>query len=269
VTESSNADFYADPLIYDVLHAPGTAGEVRALLRIVKRFMPVAQPLRFLEPACGTGRYLLALARKGHHCTGFDLSPEMIAYAKAAALERDLASRVRLFSADMRTFDQGRRLGTFNVAFNLINTIRHLSSDAAIIEHLEAVRRRLLPGGVYLVGLSLCAYGREAPTEDTWTGKIKGMTVTQVVQYLPSPGSSGKARDERVISHMSVTASGATRHIDSTYVLRGYDLAQWRKVTRAAGFEIAACVASDGSGEVEPVEPGYFVFVLKASEPQR
>lgn len=260
----SQADFYADPLVYDVLHSPGTAGEARAVLRITRRFMPVTPPLSFLEPACGTGRYLMFLARKGHTCTGFDLSSDMVTYAKGVAAEHERSKGVKLFVSDMRDFDVGRRLGQFNVAFNLINTIRHLSSDAAMVDHFKAIRRVLAPGGIYIVGISLCAYGQEMETEDTWIGKARGMSVTQVVQYLPSRGDTGKAREERVISHMTVTRGTSTRHIDSNYVLRGYNLAQWREIVHDGGMQIAACLSSDGEDELTPCEPGYFIFVLKA-----
>ena len=261
--ESRTADFYADPLVYDVLHAPGTRDDVSALLRIVRHFVRGRAPLRLLEPACGSGRFVVELAARGHHASGFDLSPRMVAYAKARAKERGLGPRARFFAADMRTFAHGRRQAPFDVAFNLINSIRHLSSDAAMVDHLRQVRSALRPGGVYLVGLSLSAYGLESETEDVWRGRRGPLEVTQVVQYLPPPGRAGSARNERVVSHMTVTRRGhAPVHVDSTYRLRGYDLVQWRRVAARAGMPVIACLASDGRRRCEPVEPGYYVFAL-------
>lgn len=264
--ESTTADFYADPEIYDVLHAPGTREDVSSLLRMVRRLVPGREPLRLLEPACGSGRFVLELASRGHACTGFDLSPVMIGYAKAKAKERGLTRAARFFAGDMRTFATGRRLGTFDAAFNLINSIRHLSSDIAMVDHLRQVRSVLRPGGVYLVGLSLCAYGFESETEDVWRGRRGPLSVSQVVQYLPPPGRRGRARDERVVSHMTVVRRGHPAvHVDSAYVLRGYNLAQWRMVTARAGMSTVATLASDGRRECEPTEPGYFVFALTAA----
>lgn len=264
--ESRTADFYADPLVYDVLHAPGTRGDVAALLRMVRRFVPGREPLRLLEPACGSGRFVLDLAARGHRCTGFDLSPLMVKYAKARAKERNLGGLATFLAADMRSFADGRRLRPFDAAFNLINSIRHLPSDAAMIDHLRQVRSVLRPGGIYLVGLSLCAYGLESETEDVWRGRRGPLSVSQVVQYLPPPGREGRARNERVVSHMTVTRRGMEDvHVDSTYPLRGYDLAQWRTVTSRAGMPIVACLASDGRRECTPAEPGYFVFALSAA----
>ena len=264
--EPRTADFYADPHVYDVLHAPGTRDDVASLLRIIRRFVPGREPLRLLEPACGSGRLAIELAARGHACTGFDLSPVMVRYAKARAKERGVGRLATFFAGDMRTFAARRRLRPFDAAFIPINSIRHLPSDTAMIDHLRQVRSVLRPGGVYLVGLSLCAYGLESETEDVWRGRRGGVSVSQVVQYLPPAGSRDSHRNERVVSHMTVIRRGHEPvHVDSAYVLRGYDLAQWRAITARAGMPIVGCVASDGRRECRPAEPGYFVFALSAA----
>jgi SAM-dependent methyltransferase len=261
---STKADLYADPLIYDVLHAPGTAEEIRGVLRICsKHFASSGGPFTFLEPACGSGRCLIALAKRGHRCVGFDLSPAMVAFAQKAAADQGLTEQVRVFCDDMRSFSERRRIPEIDAAFNLINTIRHLGSDAAIISHLKDVSSVLSPRGIYVVGLSLCAYGEELATEDVWRGKGRGLRVTQVVQYLPPAGDTGRLRKERVISHLTVSKAGVERHIDSSYSLRGYSPEQFEAVIRKAGMEIAGCYASDGEEEVVPVAPGYCLYVLR------
>src|SRR5262245_9807070 len=106
-------DFYADPLVYDVLHAHGTAADVDALERLERRFVgPVRGRATWLEPACGTARYLLLASRRGRRCVGFDLEPRMIAYARERAEALPAAIRPRLFVADMTSFDGGGRLRT-------------------------------------------------------------------------------------------------------------------------------------------------------------
>ncbi len=261
---STKADLYSDPLVYDVLHAPGTAEEVRGVLRICgKYFAAKCGPLTFLEPACGSGRCLIALAKRGHRCIGFDLSSDMVAFAQKAAADQDLTSLVRVFDADMREFSTGRRIPSIDAAFNLINTIRHLGSDAAIISHLKDVASVLSPEGIYIVGLSLCAYGEEVATEDVWSGKGRGLRVTQVVQYLPPAGDTGRLRKERVISHLTVSKGVDVKHIDSSYTLRGYSVEQFESVVAKAWMKVVGCFSSDGTEEITPVAPGYCLFVLQ------
>lgn len=270
------SDFYADAAVYDILHAPGTKADVAGLERIARRFVRTGCPARgrgvaaaqaWLEPACGSGRYLIRAAELGYRCVGFDIEPGMVRYAQARAKEREPgAGRVRIFAADMRDFDQGRRLGRFDFAFNLINTVRHLSSDGAMRQHFAAVARVLKPGGVYAVGISLAAYGLEPETEDTWVGKQRGVTVTQVVQYIPPTARRGEAgRVERVLSHLTIRSgrgkSAREEHRDSTYALRSYGLEQWRALVENSALRIVG--VTDGHGQdATASEPGYFVFVL-------
>jgi SAM-dependent methyltransferase len=260
------ADPYAIPLLYDVLHTPGTSHEVRALERIARRFVrPPAEPFgAWLEPACGTGRYLRLAARRVRLAVGFDHSPGMIEYARirVAGVPRP----PRYFVASMQDFDRHLPRGSIDFAFNLINTIRHLESDADMLAHLAAVARVLRPGGAYAVGLSLCAYGRESPTEDVWRGVRGRLRVTQTIQYLPPAVPSRARRNhagrfERVISHLHVVRGRSHHHHDATYRLRAYDLAQWLELIARSPLRLTATVDEDGR-DAPPCEPGYAVYLL-------
>ena len=247
-------DFYDDPSIYDILHTPGTASEVDGLERISLRFAP-GRPERhvWLEPACGTARHLRVAAGRGRRVMGFDLSPAMIAYARARLASLGLAGRAELFVADMASFETPRRA---HFAFNMINTIRHLPSDRALRDHLAAVGASLVPGGIYAVGLGFTD-PREQPSEDVWEAARGRCRVRQVVQYLPPPSGS---RRERVISHLEVVRPGSSRHIDSTYDLRTYTRAQWRRVVAGSPLVEEAVVGEHGR-LVE--SDGYAIRILR------
>src|SRR5690606_35644929 len=56
--------FYDEPMLYDVLHGKGTAGEVRGLRHLADRLgLDPTGP--WLEPACGSGRYVRAAVARG------------------------------------------------------------------------------------------------------------------------------------------------------------------------------------------------------------
>jgi SAM-dependent methyltransferase len=259
---------YDDPRLYDVLHTPGTAREVDGLELIAARF--VRRPARglgvWLEPACGSGRYLRVAAGRGRRVIGFDQSPAMVAYAVERARRLGLARRSRYFVGDMTDFGPRVKAGSVDFAFNPINTLRHLESDGAALAHLRCIKRALKPGGVYAVGLSLCAYGVEVPSEDVWRGSRGGLRVTQTVQYLPSAANSGRrgnhgGRFERVISHLEVRSGSRVWHVDSAYRLRGYNERQWRDLVARAGLRVLGVVDERGR-DLPLAEPGYGVFVL-------
>lgn len=275
---------YEDPLVYDILHSPGTADDVSGLLKIARRFC--TGPVRtILEPACGSGRYLRVFAARGYNVIGFDLSPVMVRYAaarvreaqrdRAAARPKAAAPTARIFKADMRTFARALPAGVADFAFNPINSIRHLTSDAAVIAHLNQTARALRPGGAYAVGISLSRYGAEPVTEDVWSGSRDGARVVQVITYFPPTGPTagkGKNRDERAHSHLTITerarpGSGTARrtprvrHADSTYPLRTYNLAQWNAIVERSKLHIAGSVTEHGLDNPAR-EPGYCIFVL-------
>jgi SAM-dependent methyltransferase len=254
-------DFYDDPSTYDILHAPGTATDVDGLERMALRFAP-GRPHRhlWLEPACGTARLLRVAAGRGRRVVGFDMSERMIDYANERLAARGLTHRATLFVADMETFPRRRDPIDAHLAFNLINTIRHLQTDEALQRHFRAMARSLVPGAIYAVGLSLSDYVRERTSEDVWEGARGRCRVTQVVQYIP-PGR--RARRERVVSHLVIERPRGAEHVDSTYGLRSYDAKQWRAAIEASPFTLEAVVDETGRDMRSPAD-GHAIFVLRA-----
>ena len=80
---------------------------------------------RVLEPACGTGRLLRALTRRGWETTGFDHSEDMLEYARRA--NRSMPESIRVENA---RFDDFRFEQRFDLAHCLISSIQHVRSEA-------------------------------------------------------------------------------------------------------------------------------------------
>lgn len=262
VTATDRTHFYADPVVYDILHAPGTADEARVIESIARAALdaPEDSSLTFLEPACGTARHLRALAKNRHRGIGFDLSEDMIADAARRAGRAGLASRLDLFTADMTDF-AGRVTRKADAAFNLINTVRHLRDDDAVLAHLEQTAACLKRRGVYIVGTSVTDYDLEQPSEDVWSGGRGPCRVTQVVNYLPPEDPA--TRTETVLSHIHVARPGDEERRDSVYHLRTYSLTQWTDLIARSAMRIDA-VLDDVGEVVSPPTIGYALFVLRA-----
>ena len=94
------------------------------------------QATTVLEPGCGGGRMLEALADRGCQVVGIDRSPRMVEISR-----RRLGARGEVFEADMTHFDLGR---TFDGAVCPINTLLHLS-PAELGRHLHWTARHLEP----------------------------------------------------------------------------------------------------------------------------
>lgn len=105
-----------------------------------------------LELGCGSGRALVPLAADGYAVTGVDLSPAMLALARAAVERAGVGASVTLIEDDMRTLGQ---LGAahFGMVFSAINSFLHLETQADQLAALAAVARHLRPGGLLVLDL--------------------------------------------------------------------------------------------------------------------
>ena len=120
-----------DAELYDIAFDWDISDEVDWLL---ERLGPDCR--RVLEPGCGSGRMLEALAQRSLAVTGIDLSVPMLELAR-----RRLGDRGTVIRADMTDFDLGE---TFDGAVCPINTLtlltRGISRQRSRIEVLPGAR---------------------------------------------------------------------------------------------------------------------------------
>lgn len=235
-------DLYDRPGWYDALHAEGTASWADFLVALGVRHGTGGR--RWLEPACGTGRFFGPLSRRGVKLTGYDLHPGAVAYA---------ARRGDTVIGDMRSFLRPR---AFDLAFCLLGSFRHLLDEASARRHLELTARSLKPGGVYVLGLDLCDYRFPEPDEELWEARRGALRLSDLVETV---APDRKTRRERVIHFL--TARG--RLYKSEYHLRSYDLSQLKRLIASVGLRIKAAY----SPWRKPITPDFStrdaVFVLQ------
>ncbi|MDX6770869.1 MAG: class I SAM-dependent methyltransferase [Elusimicrobiota bacterium] len=221
---------YAEPALYDLIHADGTDDEVWLLDRIAR--LHGASGLKTaLEPACGTGRYLAGLLRRGWSVEGYDLSADMARYA--AARLKKYGKRAVVRTGDMRTYETPARFG---LVFNLLSTFRHLMNDRDALAHLRRCAESLAPGGVFVLGLDLAAYGKDEPDEETWTGRA----MNHVMMTLPA---DRRRRRERIMNFITVPGR---KVIESHYDLRSYDARELKALLAKSPLELVTAYSYGG-----------------------
>jgi SAM-dependent methyltransferase len=100
-----------------------------------------------LEIACGTGRVLLEIARKGIETWGIDFSQEQLAilYSKLLREPERIRNLVRTSKDDMRTFSLDRKFRLVIIPFR---PMQHMYAIGDQINALNAAKAHLLPEGI-------------------------------------------------------------------------------------------------------------------------
>jgi hypothetical protein len=113
----------------------------------------------------------------------------------------------------------------FDAAFNLINTVRHLPSEAAMESHLQCLARALAPGGLYLLGLHLTPTEGSRVDDERWTGR-RGRV--QVDSYMWTKELDLQSRNERLGIRFDVRTPTRRFRIEDEMNYRTYTAEQFR-----------------------------------------
>lgn len=297
--QAQREDAYARPDLYDIVHTPGTAEDLSAHVRVLQDVLNQprlsARHVLWIEPGCGSGRFLRVLKARGAAAVGFDLDRGMVRAATRSLRATRGTGPVHAVVGDMIHADApalrravaraARQAGPIRavVAFNPHNSVRHLDSDDALTEHLASIARLLSTvdaPSVYLVGTGLVAPpgspGGEQSCETVFTVTRGGVRVREITDFLvPEPDATGPdARTERAFKHVSVFAkrpgqrrfdAHPVREMISSYALRTYTLAQWTHCVHAAGLRETAVFAPAGAWvkRLTPARLHYAIRVLR------
>jgi SAM-dependent methyltransferase len=98
---------------------------------------------RALDVACGTGKSFVPLLRRGYDVAACDISPAMIAQARACTG----VDPERVVVADMRALPP---LGSFDLVTCLDDAVNYLLADEDLAAAFASVARVLSPAGVYV-----------------------------------------------------------------------------------------------------------------------
>jgi len=167
----SNEKVYSKPRYYHAAFPEGYPCEKKMIKKCIEEYISY-DVKRVLEPACGSGRLLVALTNMGFEVTGYDLSDEMVAYSTQRVEKSGAKDRVTVLKGDMITaaFEE-----QFDLAFNAINSLRYIMIDEDYVRHFRNTASSLKPGGVYLVHLSMAQKQWKGKDEYRWEINVNGI----------------------------------------------------------------------------------------------
>jgi SAM-dependent methyltransferase len=237
LTAVSSTAWYDSPLYYDIVYQDYTRPETKFLEAIARKHGPVRiGPLRILEPACGSGRLMESLGRRGHVVHGFDINPHMLRYAKA-----------RLAKAKIKGVTKRGRLESFrcpagapyDLAHCLVSTFKYILTESGARRHLQLIAQSLRPGGLYVIGLHLTDYQQSEPDHEQWI-RQRGAIRVQSDTWSEIPNR--QKRTEACRTRMRVREGRKQWKEETHWDFRTYSPAELRKLLKSVPeFKLIAC----------------------------
>ena len=209
-------DCYDVPRFWDLAFSEDTKLEADFIQAAAAKYCDF--PVKSIyEPGCGGGRLIVELAERGLLVTGIDQSGAAIEFASQVIAKNGLKACLQV--GDMRDELPGQ---TFDLAYCLVNTFRHLVTEEDAVRHLQSVASMLRPGGLYIIGMHLLPPDADEEDEEEWTVESDDVSV---LMELVVAGCDRKTRLENLEFTMTANVSGQTAPIvrQSTYQMRTYE----------------------------------------------
>jgi SAM-dependent methyltransferase len=219
--ETVAANLYDFPKYYDLIFGNDWKAEFDFLLSAFDKHGP-RNVRRVFEPACGTGRLLIKLAQRGFEVAGNDLNPKAVKFCNDR-LARYGFPRTAVVG-NMSDFRVAKK---FDAAFNMINSFRHLPSEATARSHLRCVAAALRRGGIYLLGLQLTPTSGEAIEDEGWSARRGNLAVNS---YMWTKKRDLKTRNEELGMTFDVYTPLRQFRIEDEMHYRIYTARQMKKL---------------------------------------
>lgn len=222
--QKTKASIYDFPTYYDLVFGSDTAAEMQFLEKCFQQFVD-GKVRRVFEPACGTGRLIYRMGRRGLEVGGLDLNEKAIVYCNRR-LER-MGIKGRAFVGDMSDFSVKR---PYDAAFNTINSFRHLQSEAGARAHLEAMAAAVRVGGIYALGLHLTPTRGETTDHESWSARRGQLSINT---YMWPIEKDAKKRLEKFGIRFDVYKPTESLRIEDALELRSYTAKQFQQLLQA------------------------------------
>jgi SAM-dependent methyltransferase len=193
---------------------------------------------RLLDVACGTGNSFLPMLARGYEVVGCDLSPAMLARARAKA-----GGRAQVAVADMRSLPWR---GRFDLVTCIDDSLNYLLTTGDLVAALRGIGHALTPGGLAVFDTnSLGAYRTGFASELSLDADGNRFRWRGEVSPDHPPGELAVATIELLVAGAEPVAIG--RHVQ-----RHHPVATVRAACAAAGLELLGVRGADPDGGLDP-----------------
>ena len=215
--KNTTHNWYDLPTYYDVSFSYDMKDELSFISNVFRKYLILNSP-KLLEPACGTGRLIVPLVKKGFNCSGFDLNENALLYLKEKLNRNNLYANIK--KADMSTFEVENK---YDGIYCTVDTFRHLLTEKKAIQHLENVSFALKKNGIYILGLHIIPRHKKIEKIVKWTARRGSLTVNTIMSMIKL---DMKRRRETLRVVLKIKKNTTRESHVSIYQLRTYTLPQ-------------------------------------------
>jgi len=189
-----------------------------------------------LEPACGSGMFLVGLAKFGYRVTGYDLSSSMVEFAQKVIDANGVQELADVVQGDMQTARFGRK---FDAAATLISSLSYCATDESLAGHFRNMSVTINHNGLYIVEIFFACNDLEYEKYpyETWTVDSDKMKI-DVSWKLDGYDVKNKIRTMNL--NMSVRDNGNQFSFEEKHRLRLWYEDDFRSLCALGGFALEA-----------------------------
>jgi SAM-dependent methyltransferase len=240
-TTSVHGTVYDYPKYYDLVFGVGTGLECDFLEGCFDLYAG-RRVHRLFEPACGSGRLLIELAKRGYQVSGWDTNRASVDYCNDRFKRRGLPPPAVL--GDIVNVSLPSKV---DAAFNMVSSFQLLPTERAAEDHLRSMAANVAKGGLYILGLQLMPSRGKPSQSERWAAKRGQLSV---VCRIWTKEICSKQRKTRCGIITEARTPRARVRIVEDCAFRAYSAAQIRRLF-------------DNVGHFEPVATYNFNYNLQ------
>ena len=209
-----------------------------------------SQGLRVVDIACGTGLHAEFFAQNGAHVDAFDISDEMIEYARM----NHSRPSINFYTGDMRKLSGG----PWDLAICLGNSISVLSTNEDLRRTFKSVFSSLGPNGVFVIQiLNYQAGAHQKPRHRIERKKLDNADVVAVKNLVP--------HEDMTFLSLSFFALSGDEHenIAETSVLKNWTQEELVSIAEDTGFSVEAVYGGYDRSDFNSEESNDLICVFR------
>jgi len=185
------------------------------------------EPSSILDLCCGTGRFGLAMARRGYEVVGVDLSYPMA--RQAAVNARNEGAELQIVNADACALPFERE---FDAVVSVFDSLNYITSDDGLLLAYESAARALRPRGLFVFDINTVTALREELFTQSRGGSLDRLHYEWRSRWDPA------ARLSTIQMTFVWRDEGRNHSFQETHVQRGYDDDEIRDTLRKSGLRL-------------------------------